>query len=255
MSGLMTQGFSRSTNGVYVAAIPPSLVVVVQNVIATAWHLLLDEVEKGFFSICASTEDQITERLYMILGELDAAGESVVSGLSQLQCPSREANVTNYDRSKLDKQPDLVFRPIRGLIPCRNTVPTAIFVECKPIDRNHPVPSVYCGAGLIRFLNGDYAWGVDRAMMVGYVRNICNLPGGLSTALIDSNTNSPMQMVGQTKMLPNTILGDSVCQSTHSRNFQLTGSTSSIGQIIINHLWLKLPAPCEQTKCRGASAC
>lgn len=255
MSGLMTQAFSRSTTGTEVASIPSSLMVVVQNVMSTAWRILLEEVAEGGFSICDSTEDQITERLQMILGELDAVGDSAVPGLSLLQCAVGEGNVRNYDGSKLDKQPDLTFRPIRGLVPCRNTVPTAIFIECKPIDRNHPVPSVYCGAGLIRFINGDYAWGVDRAMMVGYVRNICSLPGGISTALVDAALISQMELVGGLQVLPPTALGDAVCQSTHNRQFQVPDMTYPVGQIIINHLWLRPEEPCEQTRCRDTTIC
>ena len=82
MSGLMTQA-RRPTAGRQVAAIPLSLMIVVQNIMSMAWRSLLQEVRKGDFSICDSTEDQITERLHMILGELDAAGDSAVPGLSQ----------------------------------------------------------------------------------------------------------------------------------------------------------------------------
>ncbi len=249
----MTQALHRPTAGVSVTAIPLSLMIVVQNVMSMAWRVLMEEVSRGSFSICDTTEDQITERLHMILGELDAAGDSSVPGLSQLQTPVREGNVRSYDGAHLDKQPDLAFRPIRNLIFCGNTVPTAIFIECKPIDAKHPIPSVYCRNGLVRFVNGDYAWGVDRAMMVGYVRNVCALPGGLSTALIDPALSREMELSGKLENLPNTFSGDAVCQSSHNRQFQLTGMASPIGQIVVNHLWLHPSEPCEQTRCRDMS--
>lgn len=252
MSGLMTQA-RRPTAGAKVAAIPLSLMIVVQNVMSAAWRVLLEDVRQGHFSICDAIEDQITERLHMILGELDAAGDSAVLGLSELQTSVREGNVRNYDGTHLDKQPDLAFRPIRKLISCVNTVPTAIFIECKPIDAQHPIPSTYCRAGLIRFVNGDYAWGVDRAMMVGYVRNVCNLPGGLSTALADPTLSREMELSGQLEELQNTASGDLVCQSTHNRRFRLPGMVSPVGQIVVNHLWLYPTAPCEQTRCRDIS--
>lgn len=252
MSGLMTQT-RRPAAGGRVAAIPLSLMIVVQNVMSTAWRILLKEVSEGDFSICNSTEDQITERLYMILGALDAASDSAVLGLSKLQSPVREGNVRSYDGAHLDKQPDLAFRPIRDLIPCENTVPLAIFIECKPIDAKHPVPSTYCRAGLIRFVNGDYAWGVDRAMMIGYVRNICTLPGGMSTALADPALSREMELAGTLEGLPNTASGDTVCQSTHDRKFRLPGMVSPVGHIVVNHLWLNPTEPCEQTRCRDIS--
>lgn len=251
MSGLMTQA-RRPTAGAKVATIPLSLMIVVQNVMSAAWRILLEDVRQGHFSVCDAIEDQITERLHMILGELDAVGDSAVLGLSELQTSVREGNVRNYDGTHLDKQPDLAFRPIRKLISGGNTVPTAIFIECKPIDAQHPIPSTYCRAGLIRFVNGDYAWGVDRAMMVGYVRNVCNLPGGLSTALAAPTLNREMALSGKLEGLQNTASGDTVCQSTHNRNFQLP-SMVTVGQIVVNHLWLHPTTPCEQTRCRDIS--
>lgn len=250
MSGLMTQA-RRPTAGAQVVAIPLFLMILVQNVMSTAWRILLEEVSDGDFSICNSTEDQITERLYKHLGALDAAGESAVLGLSKLQSPVREGNVANYNRAHLDKQPDLAFRPIRDLISCGNTVPLAIFIECKPIDARHPIPSIYCRDGLIRFVNGDYAWGVDRAMMVGYVRNVCTLPGGLSTALANLALSREMQLSGKLENLPNTVEGDAVCQSTHTRTFQLPSAAAPVGQIVVNHLWLYPAEPCEHTRCRN----
>ena len=252
MSGLMTQA-RRPAAGRQVAAIPLSLMIVVQNIMSMAWRSLLQEVRKGDFSICDSTEDQITGRLHMVLGELDAVGDGVVSGWSQLQTPVREGNVTNYNDDHPDKQPDFAFRPIRNLISCVNTVPTAIFIECKPIDARHPVPSIYCRDGLVRFVNGDYAWGVDRAMMVGYVRNVCTLPGGLSTALADPTLSREMELIGRLENLSNTGFEDTVCQSMHHRQFRLHGVASPVGQIIVNHLWLNPTEPCEQTRCRDIS--
>lgn len=255
MSGLMTQALRRPTAGGKVAAIPLFLMIVVQNAMSTAWRILLEKIGEGDFSICNSTEDQITERLHMILGELEAAGDSVVPGLSLLQTPVREGNVRNHDGAHLDKQPDLAFRPIRNLISCGNTVTLAIFIECKPIDARHSLPRTYCRDGLIRFVNGDYAWGVDRAMMIGYVRNICTLPGGLSTALADPALSREMELAGTPEGLPNTASGDTVCQSTHDRKFQLPGMVSPVGQIVVNHLWLNPTEPCEQTRCRDSSTC
>ena len=254
MSGLMTQTPRRLSASGQAVQIPQFLMNAVQNVLSKAWHILQEDVRQGHFSVCNSTEDQITERLYMILGELDAAGDNAVQGLADLQSPVREGNIRNFNGQHLDKQPDLAFRPIRGLISMGNTVPTAIFIECKPIDGRHPVASTYCSEGLIRFVNGDYAWGVDRAMMVGYVRNVCALPGGLSTALDNPKLSSRMQLLDQLKELPRTASEDAVCQSTHIRTFIIPGRASPAGHIAVNHLWLHPSEPCEHTRCHDVSA-
>lgn len=254
MSGLMTRVWSRPAAVIAPAPIAPSLLLVVQNALAVAWRALLEEVKNGLFSICDAEEDDITERLYMILGEMHAAGEAAVSGLSQFETPVREGNMRNHDRKHKDKQPDLAFRPLRGYIQTSNTVPAAIFIECKPIDHRHPLPSTYCRAGLIRFVNGDYAWAVDRAMMVGYVRNVCALPGGLSTCFDDARLAAELGLRGVLETLLPTALGDTVCQSRHERSFCLLGNPSPVGVITVHHLWLSLPDPCEISRCRDNTA-
>jgi len=250
MSGLMTRNWSRPAAPDSPAQIAPSLLVVVQNALSMAWRVLQQEVQAGTFSICAATEDEITERLYMILGEFHAAGEAAISGLSKFETSVREGNMRNFDGRHLDKQPDLAFRPLRGQIPAANTVPAAIFIECKPIDSTHPLPSIYCQAGLIRFVNGDYAWAVDRAMMVGYVRNICSLPGGLATCLSDPQLATELALQGMLQALAPTASGDPVCQSKHERIFCLQRSSTPAGMITVHHLWLSLAQPCEMSRCR-----
>ncbi len=253
MSGLMTQTQRRPSASGQAVRIPEFLMTAVQNVLSKAWHILQEDVRQGLFSICDSTEDQITERLHMILGALDAAGDDAVQGLSDLQSPVREGNIRNFNGQHPDKQPDLAFRPKRGLISTGNTVPTAIFIECKPIDAWHPIPSTYCRAGLIRFVNGDYAWGVDRAMMLGYVRNVCSLPDGLSTALAHPAMRSQMQLIGALMPSPCTASGDTVYQSSHTRTFHVPGTAKPAGQITVNHLWLYPSEPCDRSRCRDLS--
>lgn len=253
MSGLMTRPFRRHVAITQVATIPGFLMTAVQDVLSMAWRMLLEEVRQGSFSICSATEDAITERLHMILGELSAEGDSAVQGLSNLQTPGREEKIRNFNGNQLDKQPDLTFRPIRGLVATGNMVTTGIFIECKPVDSKHPIPGTYCRKGLIRFVNGDYAWMVDRALMVGYVRNVCSLPDGLSSALSKPALCTQMQMLGSVAMLPSTASGDPVCQTTHTRTFGLQGSTTPVGQISVNHLWLHPAAPCEASRCRDNS--
>lgn len=242
--GLMTSGYDQPT-----AKIAPSLLVIVQNTLSLAWRELIKKNRVDGFCICTSTEDEITERLHLILGEFHAAGDDIVVGLSQFETSNREGKFRNYNGKNLDKQPDLSFRPLRGHIPSKNTVPTAIFIECKPIDSSHPVKSTYCRAGLVRFVNGDYSWAVDRAMMVGYVRNNCSLPGGLSTSFSDNSVVKDLSINGELVELNPTQAGDLVYHSIHERAFKIPDSTASVGCITIHHLWLKLQQPCEVSQC------
>ena len=250
MSGLMTSGQATAFSA-FPAKIPVFLLATVQNTLSAAWRILLQAVEADEFSICGATEDEITERLHLILGELHAAGDDVVRGLSQFETSVREGNLRNFDGEHLDRQPDLTFRPLRGHIQTGNTVPTAIFIECKPIDSAHPVAGTYCRAGLSRFVEGDYAWAVDRAMMLAYVRNICTLPEGLSSCLANAGLAAAMNLRGHLEVMSPTAAGDMVCQSRHDRTFCLPGGGEPVGLITVHHLWLYPTAACETSKCKG----
>jgi|GEM_PF-302739 len=245
MSGLLTGTWARPATP---SPIPLSLMVVVQNAISVAWHRLLEAVNKRCFSICEAQEDEITEELHMILGELQASDE--VPGFSSFSM-AREAKLRNHDGKKLDGQPDLVFYPLRGAIRAINSVLAGIFVECKPIDGKHPVPSIYCKEGLIRFVRGDYAWAVDRALMVGYVRNHCSLPHGLAPCIEKDRVERKYRFHGGLVAAGATILGDTVYLSIHGRDSLSSSPSAAVHPITLHHLWLYPATPCETSRCRS----
>jgi hypothetical protein len=208
-------------------------------------------VDAGNFSICKAEEDEITEQLQIILGELHAADPEEVPGYASFSMPGRDSKLRSYDGKHLDRQPDLTFHPLRGTIQATNTALAGIFVECKPIDLDHPVPSTYCKKGLIRFIQGDYAWAVDHALMVGYVRNHCSLPNGLTPCIEGDRIGQEYRFRGSLVAVAPTALGDEVYQSTHERNFFLSPPYEIAGPITLHHLWLRPTTPCETSKCRG----
>jgi len=248
MSGLMTGRREGLEPRGYVSAIAPSLMKVVENALSWAWRELLSDVANGHFSICKSDEDQITRRLYSILCRMHAKDPDRISGFSLFETPVREGNMSNYDGKHPDRQPDLTFRPLRGHIQTSDSSLAGIFVECKPIDSGHPIQSVYCKEGLIRFIRGDYAWAVDHALMVGYVRNRCHLPSGLTPCIDDDQAGKKYRFEGNLTALTPTSSGDAVYQSTHRRTFSL--SSQPADSIDLHHLWLHLIEPCEKSRCR-----
>ncbi len=250
MSGLMTGRWQRPGPQDRVNPVALSLMIVVENALSWAWRALLSDVADGKFSLCSAKEDEITEQIQVILGELHAAEPSPVDGFSQL-CLGRDGKVRRYDGRRLDLQPDLTFYPLRGSIPTTNTVFAGIFVECKPVDSNHPVSSAYCKEGLARFIRGDYAWAVDRALMVGYVRNRCGLPSGLLTCTKGAAARE-YGFSGGIEEAAKTCLGDKVFRSVHRRSFVLCECL--VEPIALDHLWLYPTAPCEVTRCRGTGA-
>ncbi|MDP2834510.1 MAG: hypothetical protein Q8Q28_14675 [Pseudomonadota bacterium] len=246
MSGLMTGRWTRPAPPSRPSAIAPALLAVVENALSEAWRALLDEVANGHFSICGAHEDTITEKLQIILGELHAADPEVVPGYSEFSIGSRDSKLRSHDGEHLDRQPDLTFYPLRGSIRTTNSLLAGIFVECKPIDSDHPIPSAYCKEGLIRFIRGDYAWAVDHALMVGYVRNRCWLPEGLAAckAMQYRFLESPIALAPTTS-------GDAVYQSRHERTFTFSSPLEPAGPITLHHLWLYPASICETSRCRG----
>jgi hypothetical protein len=247
MIGLMTGTVKTSD---HVVQIPDSLIRIVADVLAVAWRHLLKEYDNPTF--CKFVEDDITEKLYMILGEIDDDPMEELRGLAQLQSPVREGNMRNYNNSHPDKQPDLTWRPAKGLLGnVGNTATAAIFIECKPVDQARSIGSTYCKKGLIRFVNGDYSWRVNRAMMVGYVRNRSTLPGALETSLANPGMSSLLGYSGTLRKEKNTIKNDTVWSTTHNRSFKL--NNMPVGDIQIDHLWLYPLEPCDSSKGRGSN--
>jgi len=233
-----------------VCSIPESLMQVVQNAISLAWSTLNEHVRSGTFQICGTHEDTITEYLHVILGRLQSEGSEVLPEILELQTPVREGNVRNWNGTKLDCQPDLTFRPTRKLLHSNNTTAEGVFVECKPVDSAHPVGSQYCQRGLKRFVVGDYAWAVDKALMVGYVRNICPLPQGLAYALSSSHAQRDYKLQSTLVEVGETRWKDKIYRSTHGRLIPESPITGIVEPIKLDHLWLYTDKPCELTKCK-----
>ena len=65
--------------------------------------------------------------------------------------------------------PDLVFnlkRNHQSVLSSQDRV----FIECKCIDKDKPLGTYYCKKGINRFITGDYAWAMQEALMVAYIR-------------------------------------------------------------------------------------
>lgn len=251
MSGLMTGRWTRPVPPSRPSAIAPALLAVVENALSEAWRALLVEVANGHFSICGAHEDTITEKLQIILGELHAADPEVVPGYSEFSIGSRDSKLRSHDGEHLDRQPDLTFYPLRGSIQTTNSLLAGIFVECKPIDSGHPILSTYCKEGLIRFIRGDYAWAVDHALMVGYVRNRCWLPDGLAPCIENYRKTMQYRFLGSPIALAPTTSGDAMYQSRHERTFTLSSPLEPGNPITLHHLWLYPDSICEVSRCRG----
>lgn len=91
----------------------------------------------------------------------------------------RDASVTSYllkdgTHKHLEKKPDLTFKLVGSIRShVRNRTNDGLFVECKLVDTNNSkTVAGYCLSGIARYINGEYAWAMQNAMMIAYSKSV-----------------------------------------------------------------------------------
>ncbi len=214
-----------------------SVFLVVEEALCAAWDRLRTYPRPGF-NLLSATEDVVTQELHERLCD-EVFNRGVVAGfdLQLFTVPTREPKVRNYDGANLDKMPDLlvglsdrlnVFRPSQD----------GLFIECKPVDRNHTAGVHYCDKGIVRFVRGEYAWAMTSALMIGYVRNSYTIPSKLAKAIQKRKvpTVAPPYPCKLSKPGKNSHV---VHISQHPRTFAYVETKRQAPPIMLRHLWLR----------------
>ena len=202
----MTQ---KETSGLFTRGLPPEryrlphprlglpVILLIHRVLLRAFELLRQQR----FALPAAEEDQVTAALRSIIeNDLRQTGEVAGFNKASYEKVIRQGQVANYDNTRLNKAPDLCFS-LRD----NETAPRPVlsehdglFVECKPVDASHAAGGRYCDDGLCRFVNGDYAWAMEEAMMLAYARDGRTIAKHLLPAM-----SEPVRMKSlQTEQLP-----------------------------------------------------
>jgi len=217
------------------------VILLLRRVLLKAFEKLRD---RGF-PLASEREDRITEQLFNVIeNDLRQTGE--VSGFNSTLYDRvvRHAEVTNYNGEKLAKTPDLSFIFHHAALAALSAVSPhdALFVECKPVDANHTAGSAYCDDGLIRFVNGDYAWAMQEAMMLAYARNGRNIAGHLAPAMAESSRELSLAVIQQ--LQPCAETGAAACEgaeavylSKHRRGFEWPDGKGPATDVSVFHLW------------------
>jgi hypothetical protein len=173
--------------------IPQRTVLLIAEVIKKAWQLLEEEPPSDFH-IQLADEDTITQVLVeTIENRLRKTGDIHGFNCALFGKVIREPKITNFDKAHPDKMPDIFFDLRREHLPIMSDQ-DGLFVECKPVDIKHPILSHYCNKGLVRFVNGDYAWAMQDALMVGYVKGRYSFMK-LASALDDDKNNATLKPI------------------------------------------------------------
>ena len=86
--------------------------------------------------------------------------------------------------------------------------------------------------GLIRFVNGDYAWAMQDALMVGYVTGHYSFEK--LESVLNKNDSANLKTNYHSEIVP------SIYRSNHNRELELPESFGLACQISVTHLWLQL---------------
>lgn len=153
------------------------------------------------------------------------------------------AGTTNHDGTQLKNEPDILFK-LRAPVGARVLHSDyAIFVECKPVDKKHPVGKRYCDDGLIRFVKGDYAWAMKDALMIGFSRHKRTIASHLIPALEEKNRRKALGIATFAPALKKTAGGkaivgmESLHVSTHRRDFEWLWNKGPACPIRVYHSW------------------
>ena len=185
------------------------------------------------FILQSANEDTITQVLIEIIENiLRKSGDVNGFNCALFGKVTREPKITNVDKKHPDKMPDIFFDLKRDQLPILSDQ-DGLFVECKPVDRNHPILSCYCKKGLIRFANGDYAWAMQDALMVGYVKG--NYSFKKLASVLDGKKSAVLKTTYHSAVDKYTIY----C-SSHNRDFEWPESRGHACPISVAHLWLPL---------------
>jgi hypothetical protein len=235
--------------------LPEGIFVVVERALRVAWDTLLIEAARHGQDLCTEREDALTERLAAIVDRLRCDEGVPVPGFTAglFETVVREGNLVDYSGRSIDKQPDLVLRLVGTHAGVDDHRHYGVFIEAKPVDGWHPFRDTYCENGIRRFVDGEYAWTMTEAMMLGYARGKGHLPETLEQCLVRSGIPGPYRVVAPTVRIPSTqdAQADLTCMTRHDRGFRYAAAQSSPGAITLRHVWLATPQPCRKKSARG----
>ena len=241
LTGLFTLGLSPDRYHLPHPRLGLPVILLVRRVLLRAFELLRDQE----FNLTAATEDQVTAALRSTI-ENDLRQSGSVAGFNRrtYETVVRQGQCANYDGSRLSKTPDLCFKLRDDEGEQRPVISEhdALFIECKPVDTTHAAGGKYCDDGLCRFVDGDYAWAMEEAMMLAYARDGRTITTHLLPAMGEPGRMKSLQ----TEQLPAALtipgasaekFAETVHLSRHRRGFPWPDGKGQATSIDVFHVW------------------
>jgi len=214
-------------------------IIAVDHAFRIAWRELVATQNQRRIDLFSAGEVEISEHLAQVLDTLSGAEPAVLpqAYLNNFIVAHRETALTNYNGKSLNKQPDLAIQPRINPKPGVQARLRCLFVEAKIYDRAYAMRN-YARTGLIRFVNGDYAWAMPQGFMFAYVRDATANPLEHLTRFFGrSRAVDEFQLVGVPAFSRFSRRTPRLVETTHKRDFP--DWTSFVpGDITVFHLWL-----------------
>ena len=206
----------------------------IADVLVIAWTDLLRSEPTTLLS---GTEAEINALMETRLGQLL---DEYPLWEQMVRCVTRGKESLSFDGAHLEKRPD------RSIHLTARSQAFPLIVECKLIDApNRKGADLYCSNGIRRFVNGDYSWATQEALMLGYVRDSSSIAGALNPILAASRSRAPEPYA--IEEMPQAVSPSSadLARSRHGRSFRYPTRRPPRdvpGAITLWHLWLRLDA-------------
>jgi hypothetical protein len=216
-------------------------ILVVEKALRTVWS----EAPKRFhchrINFNTAEEEEISSALVLVFDNLWASDRHLLSDLERYFNPmpvyDNPHGAVDYLGRALKFRPDLTFRRAHtdvGVSP----INSSLFIEAKLIEQGKSMGN-YCGDGLIRFVNGTYAWAMPQAMMLGYVRNTGQtLPDSLAKHFERRGKRALYQLTNGPAAFSLSRFSSRSHITVHDRAWKYPETDSSPGPISVLHIWL-----------------
>lgn len=203
-----------------------------------------EAVAKHGIAFDTAKEEEISFAIALTLELVQSTDSPMVSEfLEVFSIAPPEPKLDNFNRSSISKKCDFFFGRLhhqRGTRPNQN----GMFVEAKLVSPKHPM-GYYVSTGLQRFLNGDYAWAMPQAMLLGYCRATSQvLPDSLADHFARESGRKAQELAvikGPTAFAKSRVK-PRMHWSSHRRPQTLPSSGHPLGDICVYHLWLDIHA-------------
>ena len=153
------------------------------------------------------------------------------------ETPIADAPTRNFSGERIGTRPDITIR-LRSLRPAlANPMVDAVFIECKCLRESQNL-GPYFKDGMRRFIDGDYGWAVQQAIMVGYLETGQVLPEDLEKRLMRNGQDTEMNLVLDDRRRRVRPSGQRYLAFTRHQRIWRHQNDDFPGDIELLHVWL-----------------